>query len=587
MSTYSVQWDLNHLYPDGKAFDEDYALAKAQIKQLKSYDGQLSEATLFECLKLQDELQIRLGRLFAYARLQRDLNATNSQFQTLTGQVYHLMTQLGEAEAFIEPELLAMPEAKITEWLQASPDHAEYDFYLQELQRRKSHILSEKEESLLAQMMEVTQTPKDTFTMLARADMTFPDIHNEQGQALPLSEGLYSSYLTQKDRTVRQECFTNLLGTYQQYRNTFAATYNGSVKKDGFLAKARSFGSRREASLFDDHVPLTVYDQLVDTVSAGLPLLHKYVDLKKKVLGLSEIHFYDLYAPLTSQSDWKIPLTEAPAKIYDALAPLGPEYRKKLETAFHSNWIDAFEKPNKQTGAYSWGIYGVHPFILLNYHDRYQDLSTLAHELGHAMHSDFSQSTQPFRKSEYTIFTAEVASITNEMLLLNHMLQTCQDSQIQAFLLNQALESAKGTLFRQTQFAEFELAVHSKSEQGQPLTADDLEKLWLELNKKYYGSDLVLDDVLAAEWSRIPHFYNSFYVYKYATGYAAASQLAQAILTEGTASRDRYLDFLSSGGSNYPLELLKAAGVDMTSADPIQAALNQFENHLNQLQKLL
>lgn len=587
MSTYSVQWDLNHLYPDRKAFDEDYAFAKDQLSQLKSYDGQLSESTIFDCLKLQDHLQIRIGRLFAYARLQRDLNATDSQFQTLTGQVYHLMTQLGEAEAFIEPELLAMPEARINGWLQASPDHKEYNFYFQELLRRKSHILSEKEESLLAQMTEVAQTPKDTFTMLARADMAFPDIHDEQGQVLPLSEGLYSSYLTQTDRTVRQEAFTNLLGTYRQYRNTFAATYNGSVKKDGFLAKARGFGSRREASLFDDHVPLTVYNQLIDTVSEGLPLLHEYVTLKKKVLGLSEIHFYDLYAPLTSQVDWKIPFNEAPAKIYETLAPLGPEYSEKLKKAFHSHWIDAFEKPNKQTGAYSWGIYGVHPFILLNYHDRYQDLSTLAHELGHAMHSDFSQSTQPFRKSEYTIFTAEVASITNEMLLLHHMLKTCQDPQIEAFLLNQALESAKGTLFRQTQFAEFELTVHSMSEQGQPLTADELEKIWLQLNEKYYGPKLVLDDVLAAEWSRIPHFYNSFYVYKYATGYAAASHLAQSILTEGTAGRNRYLNFLSSGGSNYPLELLKSAGVNMTLADPIKAALKQFEKHLNQLQKLL
>jgi oligoendopeptidase F len=580
------QWHLDDIYIDDSAWEKDIQAVKNFLPTMSSYQGRLAESaeTLWAALDIRDKLDQTTNKLFGYARMHRDENTANTKYQAMTSKIQSLLAETAASYAFIDPEILSLPAELFKGLLASEPRLKDYQFYFTNLLRQKSHILSPKEESLLSQISEITQASEETFQMLARADMKFPSITDEKGQLTPLSEGRYRSFIISPSRQLRQQAFEKLLGTYHQYRNTFASTLNGNIKQDIFYAKTRNYPSRIEAALDADNVPSTVYDNLITTVEQHLPILHRYVALKQQALKLPEIHMYDLYTPLVSEAKFDIAYDDGVKLVIDALAPLGEEYLTNLKSGLSSGWVDIYENKGKQTGAYSWGVYGVHPFVLLNYNNRYDDVSTLAHEMGHAMHSYYSHKAQPYITSAYTIFCAEVASTTNEILLMDHMLKITEDPQQRLYLINQYLETVRGTVFRQTMFAEFEKAIYARAEASESVTADELDNLWHNLNVKYYGQAMVVDAEIDVEWARIPHFYRSFYVYKYATGYSAATTLAKQIQSKGTRAQQRYIKFLQSGGSDYPLEILTTAGVNMSRPEPVAATLEKFSALLDQLE---
>ena len=583
------RWKLEDIYPTDEAWQTDFDRLKPLSQKIASYQGQLdqSAAKLLECLSLRDELGLTSSKVFAYARMRRDENTANSHYQALTSRTESLLAEVGAATAFIEPDILAMPVDKMASFRQEEPKLAPYAFYFEDLLRQKKHVLSPAEEALLSKMSEVGHSPENIFTMLARADMKFPEIKDEQGRITQLSEGRYRTFIMSPDRNVRQDAFQKLFATYAQYRNTFAATLGGTVKKNIFYASSRKYDSAIAAALESDNVPVSVYNRLVDTVNENLSPLHRYVALKKKVLKLDEMHMYDLYTPLVPDAHIKMNYEEARTLVQQGLHPLGEEYGKVLDQALSSRWVDIYENQGKQSGAYSWGVYGVHPFVLLNFNHRLEDVMTLAHELGHSLHSYYSNSTQPYATHDYTIFSAEVASTTNETLLLDHLMKTTIDPKKKMYLLNEYLESVRTTVFRQAMFAEFERDLYARAEKGEAITADMLDAMWHDLNVKYYGPQMVVDKELNAEWSRIPHFYYNFYVYQYVTGFSAANALASQILNEGEPARARYVNFLKSGGSDYSIELLKKAGVDMSSPEPVRITIQRFEQRLGELEILL
>ena len=583
------RWKLEDIYPTDEAWQTDFDRLKPLSQKIASYQGQLdqSAAKLLECLSLRDELGLTSSKVFAYARMRRDENTANSHYQALTSRTESLLAEVGAATAFIEPDILAMPVDKLASFRQEEPKLAPYAFYFEDLLRQKKHVLSPAEEALLSKMSEVGHSPENIFTMLARADMKFPEIKDEQGRITQLSEGRYRTFIMSPDRNVRQDAFQKLFATYAQYRNTFAATLGGTVKKNIFYASSRKYDSAIAAALESDNVPVSVYNRLVDTVNENLSPLHRYVALKKKVLKLDEMHMYDLYTPLVPDAHIKMNYEEARTLVQQGLHPLGGEYGKVLDQALSSRWVDIYENQGKQSGAYSWGVYGVHPFVLLNFNHRLEDVMTLAHELGHSLHSYYSNSTQPYATHDYTIFSAEVASTTNETLLLDHLMKTTIDPKKKMYLLNEYLESVRTTVFRQAMFAEFERDLYARAEKGEAITADMLDAMWHDLNVKYYGPQMVVDKELNAEWSRIPHFYYNFYVYQYVTGFSAANALASQILNEGEPARARYVNFLKSGGSDYSIELLKKAGVDMSSPEPVRITIQRFEQRLGELEILL
>ena len=583
------RWNLSDIYPSDEAWETDFVQLKTLGDKIAAYQGKLDQSgsTLLECLELRDQIGITGGKLFAYARMHRDEDSANSKYQGMTSRMETLFAKVGASTAFIEPDILAMPAEKLTALRQAEPKLAPYGFYFENLLRQKLHVLSPAEESLLSRISEVAEAPQTIFTMLARADIKFPEVKDDQGRMVQLSEGRYRSFVMSPNRSVRQEAFQKLFATYAQYRNTMAATLGGSVKKNMFYAQARKYDSAITAALEPDNVPVAVYNNLIDTVNENLGPLHRYIGLKKKALGLDEMHMYDLYVPMVRDVHITMPYEEARSLIQKGLAPLGEEYNSILETAFSSRWVDIYENQGKQSGAYSWGVYGVHPFILMNYNHRLEDAMTLAHELGHSLHSYYSNSAQPYATHDYTIFSAEVASTTNETLLLDHLLKTTTDKKKKMYLLNEYLESVRTTVFRQAMFAEFERDLYARAEAGEAITADMLDDMWSKLNVKYYGPQMVVDKEIVSEWSRIPHFYYNFYVYQYVTGFSAANALASQILTEGEPARKRYIQFLQSGGSDYSIDLLNKAGVDMSSPEPIKITIQRFERMLGELEKLL
>ena len=583
------RWKLEDIYPSDEAWQADFDRLKPLAASIASYQGKLDEsgATLFECLSLRDELGIISGKVFAYARMRRDENTANSHYQALTSRTESLLAEVGAVTAFIEPNILSLPAEKLASFRQTESKLAPYAFYFENLLRQQKHVLTPAEESLLSKMSEVGQSSANIFTMLARADMKFPEVKDEKGTMVQLSEGRYRTFIMSPDRSVRQDAFQKLFAAYAQYRNTFASTLSGTVKKNIFYASARKYDSAIAAALESDNVPVPVYNRLIDAINENLAPLHRYVALKKKVLKLDEMHMYDLYVPLVPDAHVKMNYDEARNLVKQGLTPLGEEYGAVLETALSSRWVDVYENQGKQSGAYSWGVYGTHPFILLNFNNRLEDAMTLAHELGHSLHSHYSNSTQPYATHDYTIFSAEVASTTNETLLLDHLLKTTTDRKKKMYLLNEYLESVRTTVFRQAMFAEFERDLYARTENGEALTADLLDSMWHDLNVKYYGPQMVVDKELNAEWSRIPHFYYNFYVYQYVTGFSAANALAHQILTEGEPARARYLKFLKSGGSDYSIDLLKKAGVDMSSPEPVKITIQRFERMMNELEKLL
>ena len=585
----TYKWHVNDIYADEAAWSEACTAFKKQLPTLKAMHGTLTNAAnLAKALKLQDELSQMLEKIYAYARLQQDADNTDQHLQALAGEAEGLAAAFSSANAFLEPEMLALGNEKVETMLQSEPALAEYKFYITNLMRISSHILSADKEALFAESRLALSSSATSFRSLVSADMKFPAIVDGEGKEASVSEGNYLLNMTSADRTLRKNSFCGLMGTYHQYRNTLASTLTGNARAAYFNAKVHNYTDTLEAALNEDNIPTSLYEGLIQTVHDNFAPLHEYMQLKKDVLGYDELHPYDIYMPLAKNAADSFACTfpEACARVEAALAPLGEEYVKTLHKGLTEGWIDTYENKGKRSGAYSWGVYGVHPFVLLNYQPRYNSISTIAHEMGHALHSYYSGQSQTYINADYTIFCAEVASTTNENLLLEHTLKQATDEQ-KIYLLNQFLEAVRTTVYRQVQFAEFEKFIHSEITAGRSLQAEKLENYWLEINRQYYGPALTVDEELASEWSRIPHFYTPFYVYKYATGYSAATAFSSAILSEGQEAVDKYLGFLHAGGSDYSLNILKNAGVDLTTPQPVTVTLQKFANKLQELKALL
>lgn len=585
----TFKWNLSDIYSSDETFQSALETFKGKLQALAEFKGSLaiSAQNLAACLQKRDELSIEVSALFAYARMHRDIDAKESAYQAMTTKVEGLLTEYSSIASFIDPEILTLPKATLENFQHTEPALEIYKFYFADLYRQNSHVLSPTEEALIAQTGELRKAAVNIFTMLTNADIKFPETLTESGEKVTLSEGRYNALIRSKNPEVRKDAFKNLFTTYASYRNTLATSFDSNIKASMFYAKAKKYSSTLAASLDNTNVPTEVYTNLVDTIHKHFQPLHKYINLKKSMLKLNEIHMYDLYVSLAQTTPADIEYSEGLKLVLNALKPLGAAYLKDLETGANSSWIDIYENQGKRTGAYSWGVYGVHPFVLLNYDNKYSAVSTLAHELGHAMHSYYSNKYQEYINSSYTIFCAEVASTTNEILLLDYMLDIETNPQKRIFFINQYLEQVRTTVYRQALFAEFEMITHSKAEAGEALTADVLENIWLDLNRQYYGNELILDDEIKIEWARIPHFYRPFYVYQYVTGYAAATTLAQNLVTEGLPAQKRYLNYLQSGGSDYSINLLKNAGVDMSTPKPLEITLEKFSTRLFELETLL
>lgn len=583
------KWRLEDIYASDERWDHDAAAVMALVHQLAALEGHLAEsaARLLDALRLQDEIGKKIHHLYSYAFMRRDEDSANGVYQALLDRAGSLYVEVEQVKAFLLPEILSLPEAQIRQWLDDNVDLALYRFAIDELLRMKPHVLSASEEQLLASAGKVAMGPEHIFSMFQNADMRFPTVTDDEGRVVELTHGRYGQLLHSRNRAVRQEAYETYHNTYAKHRNSLAAMFAASVDKDAFYARARRYSSAREAALDADNIPLTVYDSLIDAVHEALPILHKYLELRKKVLGLDTLHMYDLYTPIVAEGDQKWPYDEAIATVLDAVKPLGEEYASVASEGMSSGWTDVYETRGKSSGAYSQGVYGVHPYMLLNHQDTLEDMFTAAHELGHAMHSYYSHRTQPFVYADYTIFVAEVASTCNEALLVDHLLQTTSDPAKRALVLNHYLEGFRTTLFRQTMFAEFERTVHQQVEAGASLTADWLSETYYALNQRYMGAEVDVDRTVEIEWARIPHFYSAFYVYKYATGWAAATALADKILHEGDDAVGAYIEFLSSGGSAHSIDLLRRAGVDMESTEPVKAALRQFARGVDEMAALL
>lgn len=583
------KWKLEDIYSDNSLWEQDFKKVKELAEQIKGLQGKLAESAqrLLECFKKSDELLSLNDKVFVYARMKRDENNGDAIYQALTDRASSLATEVFAAISYIVPEMLSIPEETLLSYVNSDKELSVYMFSIKENLRQKEHILSEKEEQILAMSAEISDIGGDVFTMFNNADIKFPYIKDEEGEEIEVTKGRYIAFLESKDRRVRKDAFEAVYSSYKKMKNTLAASLTGNVKKNRFYSLVRKYPSALEASLDNDNIPVDVYTTLIDTVNKNLPLLDRYLKLRKKVLKLDELHMYDLYVPMVEEFDKKIPYEEARTIVAEALKPLGEEYIGYLQKGMNSAWIDVYENEGKTSGAYAWGAYKTHPYVLLNYQNKINDVFTLAHEMGHALHSYYTNMTQPYVYSEYKIFVAEVASTVNESLLMRYLLPRASSKQEKAYLLNHYLEEFRGTVFRQVMFAEFEKIIHEKVEQGEALNAQELSNIYYGLNKKYFGEAVTVDEDIAMEWSRIPHFYSSFYVYKYATGFSSATAIAEKILTEGKPAVDKYLEFLKSGGSNYPLELLKIAGVDLSTPQPIQDALNVFEKTLDELEELL
>lgn len=585
----SYKWKLEDMYADNAQWEADFARVQELLPAFGQYKGKLSESSqvLYNCLKTSDELSVISDKLYCYARMRRDEDNAQSVYQTMTDRIMMLGTDVSTEMSWITPELTAVPEETLAAFMKENAGLAVYKHFLEDLTRQKKHILPAREEEILAMMGEVAHAPSDIFTMFNNADIRFSHIKDENGNDVELTKGRYSTFMECRNRTVREEAFKAMYKSYISVRNTLGSMYANNLKKDRFYAKIRNYQSSLENALDSDNIAVDVYDNLIETVHRNLPLLHRYLDIRKKLLNVPELHMYDLYVPLIEQPEEKIPYEKALAMVEEGLKPLGQDYVEALKDAFENRWIDVYENRGKTSGAYSWGTWANHPYVLLNYQGAINDVFTIAHEMGHALHSWYTNKTQPYIYSSYKIFVAEVASTVNENILVKDLLAKTTDNKQKAYLLNHYLEEFRGTVFRQTMFAEFEKLVHASIEQGNPLNADGFSTLYRELNQKYFGPNVVIDSEIDMEWSRIPHFYRSFYVYKYATGFSAAASLAKQITEDGPDAVNRYIDFLKSGDSDYPLEILKKAGVDLFTPKPVQDAMDSFKDVLDQFESLL
>lgn len=583
------KWYLEDIFSDNDQWEKAFAQVETLLGEGKKFEGHLTDApeSLMACFEWMDDLSLQIEEVYTYARMRRDEDNRSATYQALTDRAGALAVKVSSAASFVVPELLAMPEGRLKEFQAKSEKMELYSQVLEDILRKKEHILSSVEEKLLAEVGELAEAPGAIFSMANNADLKFPSIDDEAGQSVELTKGNFIQFMESHQSGVRKVAFETLYHTYEKQKNTWAATLNSSVKSDVFFAKARKYPSAIEASLDDDRVPLAVYDSLIDTVHEFLPQMHRYVQLRKKALKLKELHMYDIYVPIVPETTMTITYEQAKDMLMDGLKPLGKDYLNILEGGFQKKWIDVYENEGKTSGAYSWGTYRSHPYVLLNHQDTLDSMFTLAHEMGHSLHTFLSNREQPHLYAGYKIFVAEVASTLNEALVMEHLLEITQDPNTLAYLINHYLEQFRGTIFRQTMFAEFEKKIHSVVEEGGALTADSLSEIYRELNAVYYGSEVILDPEIALEWARIPHFYNAFYVYKYATGFSAATAFARAILDEGEPAVARYLKFLSGGSSDYPIELLRKAGVDMETPVPVRNALQVFAGLVERLETLL
>lgn len=579
------QWRLSDLYEDTGAWERALQEAQAQVAAIEAHRGRLGESAdaLLAVLRSRSAAERQLVQAYTYAHLHKDTDNGNATYQGMTDRAMQAMVAAQAALSFIEPEILEIAPETLRAWAQ-EPRFQNFRFYLEDLDRQRAHLLSAAEERILAMAEDPLSGADNAFTMLSDVDLDFGTVVDAQGQEVKLTHSTYGLLLESPDRRVRRDAFRNLYKAYRSVKNTIAATYAASVKADVFRARVRGYAGSLEAALDGNNVPVAVYEQLIEAVHEKLPALQKYLALRKRQLGLDQLEMYDLYTPIVPECSMPMTYEEAKALVKEALKPLGERYGRLLDEAYENHWIDVYESAGKTSGAFSCGVYGVHPFVLLNHQDNVDHAFTLAHELGHAMHSYHSNEKQPYETADYRIMVAEVASTVNETLMMQYLLGHETDPVKRAYLINQQLESYRTTCFRQTMFAEFELKAHRMAENGEPLTVESLSRVYRELNELYYAG-VVVDDDIASEWMRIPHFYNAFYVYQYATGICTATALARDILEHGGAPR--YLDFLSSGGSDYPIRLLQNAGVDLTDKASIASALEVFEQGVDELEQLL
>lgn len=579
-------WKLEDMFPDQQAWDSSYNELKTLKDKAADYEGKLnSPENIKAVFALEDDLSLKIERLYVYAHLSHDQDTTNPTYQALVQKAKKLSVEVNEVLSFITPEILSLPEQELDQLID-NPELSEYKFTLQEIKREKAHVLSKTEEALLAQVGNLSQAPQQIFGMINNADMKFPKIKDENGNEVDLTHGSYIQFLENPNREVREQAFKTVYETYRKQKNTIASTLSANVNKNMFYSQVRKYPSVLEMSLYGDNIPKEVYTNLIDTIHESLPLLQRYMKLRKKLLGVNELHMYDLFAPLVEEYKWDITYDEAKKMVEEGLQPLGDQYLEVLRAGFKDRWIDVYENEGKRTGAYSWGAYGTHPYVLLNHKDNLNSMFTLAHEMGHALHSYFSDEALKYRDAQYTIFLAEVASTTNEALLMDYLLKKSTDPKQKLYLLTYYADQFRTTVFRQTMFAEFEKIIHERAEAGESLTPQELSSIYYDLNVKYHGTDMVVDQDIEMEWARIPHFYTSFYVYKYATGFSAATSFSKQILEEGKPAVDRYLGFLRSGGSDYSINILKKAGVDMSSPEPIREAMSVFKEVIEQMEQL-
>ncbi|MBA2286751.1 MAG: oligoendopeptidase F [Ktedonobacteraceae bacterium] len=582
-------WNLESIFQTNEEWERAFQAIQSSIPGLEALQGTLAQSgqALLQVLRKRDEIFEELGTLQVYASMRGDEDTTNSTYQGMNDRAIQLVVRAATAVSYIEPEILALPEAELDRFVRETPELALYGQQLRDVNRQRPHVRSAEIEAVLAAAGELAASPETVYSMIDNADMQLPPIKNERGAEVELTKGNYIVYVRSTDRQVRKAAFEGLHSSFLKQRNTIAATLAAHVKTGIFYTRQNRYSSCRERALSHDNIPLSVYDKLLETVGEHIPLLNRYMRLRKRMLQLDELHMYDLYVPIVKETAEETSYEQARATVVAALAPLGENYINHLQQAFTQRWIDVYETPNKRGGAYSGGAYKTSPFILLNFQNNRDSMYTLAHELGHSLHSFYTRSYQPYQYSDYTMFVAEVASTLNESLLTEYLLKTTSDPAVRLAILNHSLEDFRSTLFRQAMFAEFEQQIYGLAEQGEALTADALSANYRTLNQKYYGAETILDDLIDIEWARIPHFYFNFYVYQYATGMSAANTLAQRILQEGTPAVEHYLKFLSSGSSDYSIELLKKAGVDMTSPEPVRQALTVFESHLTQMEQLI
>ena len=582
------KWAIHDIYANDELWEADLAKAKEMIPTYGKFVGKLGESAqnLYEFCKMEEETSIMADSLANYAMRRSDEDARVSKYQAMVGRLMSTYVELNAASSFATPEIMAISDETMEKFYEELPELERYRRFLTDIRRLREHVLSPAEEKLLAAAGEMANAPDTIFGMFNDADIVFPDVEDAEGNKHPLSQGTYIAHMESDDRVLRKNAFEGLYHTYGSFKNTLSAVLAAQVKQLEFFAKARKYNSSLEAALSRTNVPVEVYTNLIEAVHKNMDKMHRYVDLRKKLLGVDELHMYDLYCPLVGGCDSKATIDEAKASIYDALAPLGEDYRKILKEGFDNRWIDVYENAGKRSGAYSAGA-RVHPFVLMNYTGTLDSQFTLAHEMGHALHSYLSNRTQNAIDSDYVIFVAEVASTCNEALFMEHLLSKTTDKKERAYLINHFLEQFRATLYRQTMFAEFEMNIGKMSQEGKSLTPEVLNAEYRRLNHLYYGDNIVLDDEIDMEWMRIPHFYYNYYVFQYATGYAAAIALSRRILKEGEQAVKDYIGFLSGGCSKSPIDLLKSAGVDMSTTAPVEEALKLFGELIDEMDELM